>query len=105
MFNFDQPSWLIVGALVGAILLWSKETPGRLRVYYLSDLFDHVPKLNETARYFLQLAIFLGIGTVVSLWLTNPQHVQQAFAAGLGWTAGLSTGQPKRSRAQERDAI
>ena len=103
MFDFDQPGWLIVGALVGAVLLWSKETPGRLRVYYLSDLFDQVPKLNETARYFLQLSVFLGIGTVVSLLLTNPQHVQQAFAAGLGWTAGLSTGQPKKAGHKKND--
>jgi hypothetical protein len=88
MITFDNPYWLVLATLIGALLLWCKEPPDSLRAYKLADITDRIP--NENIRYYVQLTAFLAIGTFAALALTTPSKVSQAFAAGLGWTAGLS---------------
>ena len=36
MIKFEGPFWLISATLVGALLLWCKEPPDKLRVYKIS---------------------------------------------------------------------
>jgi len=90
MFEFTSPLWLVAAAATGAVVLWCKEPPERKRVYGLSEIFERVP-ISDNSRYFSQMAMFLVFGTFLGLAMTNPSHVRQAFAAGLGWTAGFST--------------
>lgn len=97
MIKLEGPFWLVVATLLGALILWCKEPPNSLRAYKLSEITDRIP--NESVRYYVQLTAFLVIGTFAALVLTNPSKVSQAFAAGLGWTAGLSgrtSGSPPR---------
>lgn len=89
MIDFDRPVWLVIATLVGALILWCKEPPESLRVYKLSAITDRIP--NEHLRYYVQLISFLVIGVFAALSLAGPMNVRQAFAAGLGWTAGLSS--------------
>jgi hypothetical protein len=94
MFDMQDRSWLIIAAAVGALILWCKELPDNKRVYGLSELFE-LMGIPQVTRFFAQMIIFLALGTFVALILTNPSHAKQAFAAGLGWTAGLSTSKRK----------
>ena len=100
MIKFEHPLWLVAATFFVVLILWCKEPPGSLRAYKLAEITDRIP--NESVRYWIQLSVFLIIGTFAALALTNPSKVSQAFAAGLGWTAGLSgrtTGaHPKKSR-------
>ena len=86
---FQGIHWMVVATAAGAILLWCKEGPEKLRVYALSPVVERLP-MNEQWRYIIQMLVFIVLGTFVALLLTDPQNVRQAFAAGLGWTAGLS---------------
>jgi len=96
MITFQGPVWLIVATFFGALFLWCKEPPGALRVYKLAAITDRIQ--NESARYWIQLGIFLILGTFVALAFTAPSNVRQAFAAGLGWTAGLCGSRGSRAR-------
>jgi hypothetical protein len=96
MLTFQGPVWLIVATFFGALLLWCKEPPDTLRVYKLSTITDRIP--NRSVRYWVQLGVFLTLGTFVALAFTSPSNVRQAFAAGLGWTAGLCGSRTNRVR-------
>lgn len=93
---FEGRGWLILATFFGALFLWCKEPPNTLRVYRLAAITDRIP--NESARYWVQLGVFLIIGTFVALAFTTPSNVRQAFAAGLGWTAGLCGSRTNRGR-------
>jgi hypothetical protein len=92
---FKGIGWIIIASVAGTILLWCKEGPGKRRVYSLSELVDRLP-LAENVRYTIQFFVFVILGTFIALLLTEPSDGKQAFAAGLGWTAGLSTTSAKR---------
>jgi len=100
MINFDNPIWLILATVIGALILWCREPPDSLRVYKLAAITDRIPGAN--VRYFVQLGTFLLIGTFAALALTSPTKVSQAFAAGLGWTAGLSGRAEASSKKNQR---
>ena len=92
---FQGVGWIVAATAAGTILLWCKEGDSQRRAYSLSDVIDRCPG-TERSRYIAQFLIFVVLGTLVALWLTEPLHVRQAFAAGLGWTAGLSTTKRKQ---------
>ncbi len=96
MPTFQGPVWSIIATVAGVIFLWCKEPPNSLRVYKLSPLTDRIP--NESARYWIQLGVFVLLGTFFALAFTTPSNVRQAFAAGLGWTAGLTTSRTGKGR-------
>jgi hypothetical protein len=86
---------ILAAAAAGSVLLWYKEGRGSRQVAFLSEYID-LMDLSEKARNAFQLTIFIVLGVAIVLWITAPQTPRQAFAAGLGWTAGLSI---KRERA------
>lgn len=80
-------------AAVGAALLWAKLGNQRNRkVYGLTDLVDAlIPAEWARSRMIVQLIVFVAIGTFVTVQVFAPSTGGQAFAAGLGWTAGLTS--------------
>jgi len=109
MIKLEGPLWVITCTIIGALVLWCKEPPDRLRVYYLSDITDRIPK--ESWRYWIQLAVFLTLGTLVALVFTNPTTPAQGLASGLGWTALITKSSekkrspPRRKKTTKADEI
>ena len=87
--DFQGPIWNAVFTFIGALILWCREGPGKLKIYYFSEIVDRLP-LHPNARYFIQLLLFLTVGTIVGLALTQPVNPRQAITAGLAWTALFS---------------
>ena len=82
-------AWYVACAATGALLLWCKEGPEKLRVYALSPIVDRLP-VGENARYCVKLAVFLALGSFMGLVLTEPTNARQALTAGFAWTAALA---------------
>jgi hypothetical protein len=93
--GFHEPASALVlytNAAVGAAILWAKLGKKNRRVYGLTDLVEVLVPLNwNRLRMLTELIIFLGLGTYVTVELFGPSTGGQAFAAGMGWTAGLAS--------------
>jgi prepilin signal peptidase PulO-like enzyme (type II secretory pathway) len=82
-------------AALGVFILWNKLGKTQLAVWGMGrtwELFVSSKKVREVCEF----VSFLILGTILSLFLTQPVSTIQAFSAGLGWT-GLFT-VPKKSQ-------
>ena len=86
---FQGSAWIIVAVVAGTTLLWCKEGREKLQVYSLSRLVQLLP-FSKNTQYVVQVVVFVALGSFIALLLTEPSNPRQAFAAGLGWTAGLT---------------
>ena len=95
---FDTQPWVIAFTAFGTIILWLKENathaksgevPRALRVFALTGLIDRL-KLSNEARWWIQFAIFVVLGTLVGIAFVKPMTVIQGASAGMGWTAAFS---------------
>jgi len=84
MSSYSLPLW--VYAAIGIVILWGKMKHKQRSVYALTEVLEKLVP-HEKARFFIELAVFLSFGCVVSVGLTEPTTPGQAFAAGLGWTS------------------
>jgi hypothetical protein len=66
---------------------------GQVAAIRLSEIVDTFA-LSEPNRIRVEFLVFIVVGTVTCMILTQPANPQQAFAAGLGWT-GLLTKKPR----------
>jgi hypothetical protein len=83
---------LYIDAAVGAAILWAKLGKQNRRVYGLSEMVDLLfPESWKHVRMLVELIIFLSLGTFVTVQVFGPSTGGQAFAAGMGWTAGLAS--------------
>ena len=82
---FEGPFWNAAFTAIGAAVLWCREDPKSLKVYYLGDLVDKLPG-SATFKYFAQFVVFVSMGTLIGLALTQPINPQQSITAGLAWT-------------------
>ncbi len=83
----------LLAAAFGSAVLYSKWGRGKLRPYVFSEIVDTFA-LSEPNRIRVEFLVFIVVGTVTCMILTQPANPQQAFAAGLGWT-GLLTKKPR----------
>lgn len=84
MIGMELPLWLY--ASVGIVILWGKMKKNQRGVYALTELISQLVS-NAKMRACLELAMFLVIGSIVSIGVIDPSTPAQAFAAGLGWTS------------------
>lgn len=83
---------LYTDAAVGALILWAKLGRQNRRIYGLTEIVETlVPAHWRRVRVVIQLIVFIALGTYVSVEVFGPATGGQAFAAGLGWTAGLAS--------------
>lgn len=74
---------------IGAAVFWGKWGRAELRAYILSDIMN-LFNLQRKTRAGIECLIFIGLGCIVGIGLTDPTNPAQAMVAGLGWT-GLFT--------------
>lgn len=84
--------WSCFYTAVGAAVFWGLKGQSNLRAYCLSSIIDLIfcRYDHEKARNFVEFIVFLAIGVVVGVGLTQPHSPAQAIAAGLGWTGLVS---------------
>ena len=82
------------------MLLWGMESDTDRERYSLGSLTARIP--NDAAKEIVQFIIFLCIGTYVALLLSEPEKAKQAFAAGLGWTAGVNSAAKRVRRSSNK---
>ena len=75
----------ILYTAIGAAVFWGKWGRSELRAYYLSDLVAAF-NLPRKTRAALEMVIFISLGVVVGIGLTEPTTPAQALVAGLAWT-------------------
>ena len=83
---------IYANAAIGAAILWGKLGKDSRRTYALSKVVETlIPPSCPRFRVVAELAIFLGLGTYLTVEIFGPATGGQAFAAGMGWTAGVTT--------------
>jgi len=71
---------------IGAALFWGKWGNRKLRAYALSRLLEYIFPKSPYVRHVLEFFVFIALGCVVGIGLTQPANIPQCFTAGLGWT-------------------
>jgi hypothetical protein len=85
---FVSPSftlWNIIYTAIGVAVFWGTWGRSRLQAYVLSDLVTLLG-LGPRARAVTEFVIFLVVGCLVGIGVTNPSNPTQALTAGFGWT-------------------
>ena len=91
MPTFELPS--MVFTALGAMLVWARLGPEKVRVFALSRLVEGL-RISDTAKLLTEFCIFVTLGVVVGVAVVQPTTVTQALAAGMGWTGLLSQPAP-----------
>ncbi len=88
---FEAPSftvWNIVYTAIGASVFWSTWGRTKLRAFILPDLIRYLPWKRWHPLF--EFVLFIAIGCVVGVGMTNPTNPRQAITAGLGWTGAIA---------------
>lgn len=88
------PIWsLSIFSFAGTLILYAKlnRRKAQQKMYGLTPVLERLVP-NERIRYTLEPIVFAIVGTGVAMALGQPVNRAQAVAAGLGWTAALSSG-------------
>jgi len=86
----SYPPTFVVFAAIGSMIFWSVKGRTKLKAYGLSEVFGHLP-LSINQRYLLEFLVFVTLGCVVGVGITQPVNVRQALTAGIAWTSLFST--------------
>lgn len=89
----------IIFAMAGAVVLWGIWRSRGFDVapfVPISDLLEST-KLAPHWKYLAKLAIFVALGSIIGIALTQPGSPAQAVTAGFGWTGFFSV--PRRRKA------
>ena len=89
---FEVPTfeiWAVVFTGLGAIVVWGRLGPKKIRVFALSRLIEALG-FTDRRLMFAEFFVFVGLGIVVGVAVVQPTTVPQALAAGMGWTGLLS---------------
>lgn len=96
---FEIPPFTFSNVLytaIGAAIFWTKWGRTKLRAFALSDIIELFYEKDSKRAVALEFIIFIALGCIVGIGLTEPGNARQAFAAGMGWT-GLFAGTKKKS--------
>lgn len=75
----------VIFASVGAAVFWGLNGRTKLRAFVLRDLVDLL-SLSENARVATEFIIFVILGTLIGVAVTQPMSATQAITAGFAWT-------------------
>lgn len=78
--------WTVAYTAIGAAVFWGRTGRTKLRVYYLSYLFDMLQFPDGVIRQVLEFIIFMVLGVLIGIGIANPGTVAQAITAGFAWT-------------------
>ena len=82
--------WTTAYTAIGAAVFWGRTGRSKLKVYYLSYLFDMLEFRDGIARQIIEFAIFIAFGCLIGIGIANPMTVAQALTAGFAWTGFLA---------------
>ena len=88
---------------VGATVLWMKWGWTQRRAFALSVLIAPFCKKDSRVFSVLEFLVFIALGCVVGIVLTEPGNARQAIAAGMGWTGLLVTEKTREGENDETD--
>jgi hypothetical protein len=85
--------WAMFYTAIGAAIFWGKWGRTRLRPFLLAPIMDFCfrNKKHEKARVLIEFMIFIALGVLIGVGFAEPSNIQQAIAAGLGWTGLLTS--------------
>jgi putative effector of murein hydrolase len=80
-------------ASLGALVHW-------IRLCYGSDLFKSIDQflVNFNKHTALRLTIYVILGAILAVFVTEPMTIKQAIAAGMAWPTLLGTLGTTRAR-------
>ena len=96
---FEVPSftfWNVFYTGSGAAIFWAKWGRANLRVFALADIIELFCEKGSKRAIALEFTIFIALGSLIGIGLTDPVNAKQALAAGMGWT-GFFAGTKKKS--------
>jgi hypothetical protein len=86
---FEVPQftfWTTFYTAVGAAIFWGRTGRTKLRVYYLSYLFDMARFPDGPKRQVIEFTVFIFLGCLIGIGIAKPSTVAQALTAGFAWT-------------------
>ena len=88
---FDYPGyelrWVIYTG-IGAVIFWGRFGRRQLRPFILAKFTDYMkPSLF---RDIIEFVLFVGLGIVVGIAVTEPTTTMQAITAGMSWTGAFA---------------
>lgn len=75
----------VVFTAIGAAVYWGMNGRTKLRAFILRDIIDWFD-INAKSRAAIEFLIFLVIGCLIGIAVTEPVNAIQAITAGFGWT-------------------
>ena len=82
--------WNTVYTAIGAAVFWCRSGRTKLKVYYLSNVFDLVQFPEGPWRRCIEFLVFIVLGCLIGIGITKPDSVPQAITAGFAWTGFLA---------------
>lgn len=87
---FDVPHftfWNVFFTAFGAAVFWGRTGRVKLKVYYLSYLFDMIKFPEGSRRQVIEFVLFIALGCFVGIGIAKPSTVAQSLTAGFAWTS------------------
>ena len=79
--------WTTIYTAIGAAVFWGRAGRTKLKVYYLSYLFDMLRFPDGPLRQVVEFMIFIICGCLIGIGIAKPNTVAQALTAGFAWTS------------------
>lgn len=92
MIFTDPNMQLVFFAFVGVAISFGRAKEADKKALGLSPLLGRFIT-HERGLMIVEALVFLSLGCMISMGVTNPSTVPQALAAGLAWT-GIAMGKP-----------
>lgn len=87
---FEAPHftfWNVFFTAFGAAVFWGRAGRVKLKVYYLSYLFDMVKFEDGVKRQVVEFLIFIVFGCLIGIGIAKPSTVAQSLTGGFAWTS------------------
>lgn len=78
--------WPTAYTALGAAVFWGRAGRTKLRVYYLSYLFDMLKFPDGPLRQVVEFSLFIVLGCLIGIGIAKPETPPQAITAGFAWT-------------------
>src|SRR5260221_8280717 len=79
----------LLATAIGAAICWAKLGKVQLKAYIFFGPLVNLLPIDRKKREACEYLLFILVGCFVANFVTQPENVRQAFAAGLGWTSPL----------------
>lgn len=90
---FEPPHftfWNTAYTAIGAAVFWGRSGRTKLKVYYLSHVFDLLQFPEGPWRRCTEFAVFIALGCLIGIGIAKPTSVPQALTAGFAWTGFIA---------------